>query len=228
LHAAREPFARAIKLAMGGRVTVVTLFAFGALAAPAQADVAVTVANDAFSPSTVEVFEGEVVNWNFAHRNHTVTSEAQNEQQGSFDSDPNNTFQAPASGTFSKEFIFVGEYKYFCKVHSFMTGRVVVRDRVNNSTPPPVDSVAPKFGTTRVSVRKRRVTFRLNEPASVTGRLRGRMRRNLTLDGKAGRNKLKLPKRMRPGRYRLTLRATDESGNESRAVTRRFRVPKKS
>ena len=208
---------------------LITLFAFGALAAPAQADVQVTVANNAFSPSVVEVMEGESVNWTWAgpDRNHTVTSEDTNEVSASFDSDPNAPFDAPASGTFSKEFTFSGDYAYFCKVHSFMTGRVVVRDRINDSTPPPLDTTAPRFAKARVSVRKRRVTFRLSEPASVTARLRGRMRRTFKSDGKAGRNVIKLPRRMKPGRYRLTLRATDAARNESRTVKRRFRVPKR-
>ena len=228
MHAAREAFWRAIKLAMGGRVTVVTLFAFGALAAPAQADVQVTVANNAFSPATVEIFEGEVVTWNFSgpDKNHTVTSEAQNDQQGSFDSDPNGTGVAPAGGTFSKEFVLAGDYPYFCKVHSEMRGRVVVRDRVNNSTPPPVDVAPPKFSSRRLSLRKRRFTFRLNESAAVTVKLRGPTRRTRRFDGKVGRNVVKLPKRMKPGRYSLKLTAADASDNVRR-YTRRFRVPKK-
>src|SRR5215204_2846570 len=97
--------------AMRGRV-LITLFAFGALAAPAQADRSVTVANNAFTPATIEVVEGEVITWNWTgpDMNHSVTSEVMNDQRASFDSHPNNPFPAaaPPGGQFSHEFEFDG------------------------------------------------------------------------------------------------------------------------
>jgi len=205
---------------------LIVLVAFGALAAPARADVGVTVSSNAFSPSQVTLLEGETVNWTFAAGNHTVTSEAQNEQAASFDSDPNDTFRAPPGGKFSKEFIFLGSYDYFCKVHPEMRGRVVVNDRVNVSTPPPADVTPPKVSSRRFSLRKRRFTFRLNEPAAITARLRGPTRRTRRFDGKVGRNTVKLPRRLKAGRYALTIVAVDELDNVRR-YTRRFRVTKR-
>jgi plastocyanin len=219
---------------MSGR-RLITVVAFATLgcgwAAPAHADVGVTVANNAFSPASVTIMEGEVVNWTFAgpDTNHSVTSVATNEQRGSFDSNRNDPSPAHAPGTkFSHEFEFVGDYAYFCKVHpDTMRGRVIVRDRVNNPNPPPADVSPPRFSSRRFSLRKRRFTFRLNEPAAITARLRGPTRRTRRFDGKVGRNTVKLPRRLKSGRYALTIVAIDGSDNVRR-YTRRFRVPKRS
>ena len=210
---------------LGGLIGFV---AFLALAAPAQADVGVTVANNAYSPSTVEIVEGDVVTWNFTgvDKNHTVTSDAPNDQPGSFDSDPASTGVAPPGGKFSKEFTSDGEFGYFCKVHSFMRGKVIVRNRVNSPNPPPADVTPPRFSNRRFSLRKRRFTFQLNEAAEITARLRGPTRRTRQFDGKVGRNTVMLPRRLKPGRYALTIVAVDEADNVRR-FTRRFRVVKR-
>jgi hypothetical protein len=103
-----------------------------------------------------------------------------------------------------------------------MTGKIIVLDRINNSTPPPVDTAGPRFGTLRVSARLRRITFSLNEPAQVVGRMRGPARRTLKLSGKVGKNVMRLPKRLKKGRYGVNLRATDSAGNESTVARVKF------
>jgi len=214
---------------MRGRV-LATLVAFGALTAPAQADVDVTVNNGVFTPKTITITEGEVVTWTWVGSDtaHSVTSRAQNDQRASFDSHPgiDNPTGPPPGGKFSHEFEFDGTYEYFDKRNPGNVGTIVVRNRVR-TTPPPPDESGPRFSATRVSVRKRRVTFKLNEPARVTAKLRGPMKRTLRLKGKAGRNTLKLPKKLKPGRYSLSISATDEADNTSRRVVKRFRVRKK-
>jgi plastocyanin len=207
-------------------VTVITLLGLGLVATPARAATHnVSVGNNAFSPASLTVEQGDVVNWNFVgpDTNHSTTTNA--EHQTSWDSDPNNSSPNHTVGDrFSWNFPFTGEYPYFCKVHSNMTGKITV---VPKGQPPDVgDTVAPQFGTPRVSVKRRRVTFKLDEGATVTGKLRGRTRRTLTLEANPGTNVLKLP-RMRSGRYGLALRATDAAGNKSVAVQLKFTVPKK-
>ena len=202
---------------------VVTLLGLGIVAVPARAATNhdVTVANNAFTPSQITIEQGDVVSWVFAgpDTNHSTTTQP---GETSWDSDPNNASPNHTAGDrFSKEFAYTGEFSYFCKVHSNMTGKVIV---VPRGQPTPVsDTVAPQFGTPRVSVARRRATFKLNEDAAVEGRLRGPTRRTLTLAGIEGTNVLKLP-RMRPGRYALTLRATDSAGNKSTPVQVKFTV----
>jgi plastocyanin len=213
-------------LAMRGK-GLITIVAFAVLAAPARADVEVRVGGGAFTPASVTIVEGETVNWVWTgpDTNHSVTSEATNEKNGSFDSDFGvDSPDHPVGHRFSKEFVFADEIDYFCKTHPGMRGRIVVRERTNDSTPPPPDTVAPRFAALRLSVRTRRVRFSLDEPASVIVRLRGPTRRTYTREARAGRSSIRLPRRLRPGRYRLTLRAEDAAGNESRTVVRRFRV----
>jgi plastocyanin len=211
-----------------GRGALITLVLFGALAAPASAnDVPVTVANNAFSPAEVTVTQGDSVNWTFAgpDTNHSVTSDTTG--QASWDSDPGNPFpNHTGSSRFSKEMNFPGEWTYHCKVHSNMTGKVTVNPKVNDPNPPPVDTVGPKFGTPTVSVTKRTARFTLDEDAKVAATLVGPTRKRLSLAGKSGQNVLKLPKKLKPGRYSLALRATDATGNRSLVAKVRFRVPK--
>jgi plastocyanin len=92
---------------------------------------------------------------------------------------------------------------------------------------PTADTAAPVFATPRVSVARRRVSFKLDEAASVTGKLRGRKtKRTFTLAGKAGTNVLKLPRSLSGGRYTLALVATDAAGNASAPFKLTFSVPR--
>jgi hypothetical protein len=75
-------------------------------------------------------------------------------------------------------------------------------------------------------VRRRRVTFRIDEEATVVVKLRGRTRRTKTVQVVSGENAVTLP-RMRPGRYSLSMRATDAAGNRSTVARIKFRVPKR-
>src|SRR5919206_306000 len=106
--------------------TCVTLAALTAPAWGATSDVG--VANFQFSPSRVDIQPGDTVTWRFAgpDTDHSVTSDPG--QAESFDSDPGNSSPLHRLGdTFSHTFTTPGTYTYFCKVHPFMTGRVVVR-----------------------------------------------------------------------------------------------------
>jgi plastocyanin len=211
-----------------GRGAFITLVVLAVLAAPANAaTVDVTVANTAFSPANITVTQGDSVTWTFAgpDTNHSVTSDGTG--AGSFDSDQGVLSPNHAVGDkFSVDMNFTGEFTYHCKVHASMTGKITVQQKINNPNPPAQDTVAPKFGTPTVSVAKRVAHFTLDEDASVTAKLRGPTRKTLTAKGKSGLNLLKLPKRLKPGRYALTLRATDASGNRSTTASVKFRVPK--
>ena len=76
-----------------------------------------------FVPKTVETTVGSMVNWkNEDFGPHTVTSgDMTTGKTGVFDS---NIMQK--GSTFSFLFDKVGEYDYFCSLHPFMTGRIIV------------------------------------------------------------------------------------------------------
>jgi plastocyanin len=200
------------------------------VAAPARAaTVDVSVSNFAFAPAEITIQQGDVITWtwNGPDTNHSTTTGA--EGQTTWDSDARNSSPDHQAGDkFSKEFVHLGEFDYFCKVHpTMMTGRVIVKERVQDPTQPVTpDIVGPTFGTLRISIRQRRVTFNLDEAATVEGKLRGpkRLRRTLRLAGKVGTNRLRLPTRLRAGRYSMKMIATDRAGNESQPASVRFTI----
>jgi plastocyanin len=84
----------------------------------ALALVTVHLHNDAFTPATVTVHAGDTVRWiNDDDDAHTVTA-----TDGSFDSKGLDT-SASWTHTFTKP----GTYKYFCELHPFMKGTVIVK-----------------------------------------------------------------------------------------------------
>jgi plastocyanin len=83
-------------------------------------DAAVAVANNVFSPSTVNITTGQTVRWtwNSGGVNHNVT----------FGVDPSSTTKG--SGTFDRTFDAAGTFAYHCTIHvaEGMAGSVVVAD----------------------------------------------------------------------------------------------------
>lgn len=79
--------------------------------------------DECFLPSTVEIGVGGTVTWtNDDTAAHTVTS-------GSVENGPDGTFDSSifmAGKTFEHTFDEAGEYNYFCIVHPWMTGKVIV------------------------------------------------------------------------------------------------------
>ena len=200
------------------RSALIAAAALAISATPADAaNTDVTVSNFAFAPAEAKVTPGDTVTWKFTgpDTNHSTTSDAG--QAESWDSDPGNPSPNHAVGdTFVHTFTGAGTFTYFCRVHLYMRARVVVSASGGSGPPPPAgDTTAPQLTTVRASLRRRRVTFKLDEPASVAANLRGPVRKDQTLAGKRGTNVLKLPKRMKVGRYTLKLRATDAAGNKS-------------
>jgi plastocyanin len=188
-------------------------------AAPARAATTeVTVSNFAFAPASVSITPGDTVTWKFAgpDLNHSTTSDPG--QAESWDSDPGNSSPVHVVGdTFSHQFAQAGTFTYVCKVHSFMRARVVVG--APGQPAPGGDTTAPRLTTLRASAKRRRVTFKLDEAATVAVKLRGPMRRDSTLAAKRGTNVVKLPAKMKAGRYKLTLTATDAAGNKAPTAT---------
>jgi plastocyanin len=213
---------------LGGFITVVLAGAL-ALAAPAHAATAqVNIAGNAFSPANVTITEGDAVTWNWVgpDTNHSTTTGPEGrDMQTTWDSDPGNPFPNHQVGDkFSWNYPNEGEYSYFCKVHSFMTGKVTVVPKTNNPNPPAQDIEPPRFGSLQIQLKKRRIKFRLNEPAKVVGRMTGPIRRTLRVTAKSGTNYLRLPKRLKKGRYKVNMTATDAAGNKSLVARAKFTI----
>ena len=105
---------------------------------PAPAKVSVSLANKAFSPSSVTVAVGGVVTWtNRDSMPHNVTSTS-----GAFQSQTLNP-----GATYTHTFTKPGTYPYFCTFHGGMSGTVVVPSKTG-SVPPPAPPHAPPPTTT--------------------------------------------------------------------------------
>src|SRR3954463_1924055 len=131
-----------------GRFLLPAVLVFGALATPALA-ADVKIQNFAFSPKSITIGQGDSVTWTWAgpDTNHSVTSNPN--QADSWDSDPGHTPTAadhPPTDTFSHTFNTPGTFPYFCKVHSFMTGKVVVNGPGGADTTPPTLSKVSTTG----------------------------------------------------------------------------------
>jgi plastocyanin len=78
----------------------------------------VQIQNFAFTPQNVTIHVGGTVTWKFDDSaEHTVTA-----VDRSFNSQPMSSGQ-----TFQHTFTKAGTYNYFCSIHQFMTGTIVVQ-----------------------------------------------------------------------------------------------------
>ena len=183
------------------------------LASPASArDWTVDAVDFSFVPSTTTVDVGDSVTWNFTVAGHTSTSvDGQAERWNSASSATN-----PAGTTFSHRFTEPGSYRYICIPHQdFMTGVIEVR---GGSVASLIDDV-----TTKRRGRRVRVSFQLTKSATVTYRLRGPSRRTIKRGRlNTGRHGITV-RRLKRGRYRGALTATDESGHLTKR-TNSFRI----
>ena len=170
-----------------------------AAALPASAaEVEITATDFMFSPSPRAIAVGDSVIWRFATGGHTTTAERGQAERWS--SGPRTT---PAGQTFRHTFSRPGRFQYFCIPHAgFMRGVVTVGSDAVRDT---VDA----FRTTR-SGSSVRVSFKLNEPAAVTFKLRGAERRTVRR-GRLGKGRHSFRVRnLDAGSYRGTLALSDD------------------
>jgi plastocyanin len=175
-------------------------------AAPASAaEVEITATDFRFSPTPQTIGVGDTVIWRFATGGHTTT--AQGGQAERWNSGPRTT---PAGQTFRHTFNRPGRFQYFCTPHAgFMRGVVQVgSDTVRDS----VDAFR-----TRRSGSGVRVSFELNEPATVSFKLRGAERRTVRR-GRLGKGRHGFTVRsLDAGSYRGTLALADDFDKKSTA-----------
>ena len=182
-------------------LTPLALLVFFATASPAAAfDWSVNVIDYEFQPKAQQIAVGDSVTWNFAVDGHTTTSKR---------GQPDSWNSAPDGGTnsagvpFTKTFNTPGRYQYICVPHqAFMSGVVQV------GTDTVVDSL-DNFKSKRTGNRVK-LSFLLNEPATVTYKLTGKSRRTVR-KGRlaAGRHSFTL-RRLKRGTYRGVLTVVDD------------------
>jgi plastocyanin len=225
----------------GALISAAAIAAFGAAAAPADA-ADVTISNFSFSPPTVSIALGETVTWHWAgpDTNHSVTSDPN--QADSWDSDPMRaplSTDHPPGDTFDHKFDTAGTFTYICKVHSNMKGTVKVAGPGGEPPPSPADTTAPAVtgvkarGGKKCKPRAKKchgkpttVNFNLSEDATVKIAAGGKTR--ATLAGHNGANTVKLStKKLPPGKYTLSLVATDAAGNASSPAQAKVKVTRR-
>jgi plastocyanin len=184
-------------------VPFVVLLAAAAAAPASAAEVEVGVVDYDFAPATRTIAVGDTVIWRFSGSlQHTATSnrgQAERWNSGS-----------RSSGTFRKTFSRPGRFQYVCTPHaSFMRGTIQVgTDRVRDT----VDAFQ-----TRRSGSSVRVSFELNEPATVTFGLRGAERRTVRRGRLgSGRHSFRV-RNLDAGSYRATLSLADDFDKKSSA-----------
>jgi plastocyanin len=231
--------------------TGVVFALFLALASSASAaNTRVSIADYAWSNPAVQIDLGEKVTWDWLGPDlaHSVTGVSANDLQ--WDSDPSTDAPSHRPGdSFTVQFAQPGVYQFQCKLHAFVRGEVIVSETPGdpNSDPGPraplnLDVKRPTLG----GIRLRPPHFRGRSGTTMTAAVSERG----TLDGEyyllrpggkrtyngykvwktfIGLNRFALGApwkhfKARPGRYEVVLRATDQSNNTSKPVTKRFTI----
>jgi plastocyanin len=184
-------------------IPVVLLLALGAAAPASAAEVEVGVVNFDFRPATQAIAPGDTVIWRFDAEGHTSTS---NRGQAERWDSGNRRFGQTFRHTFNRP----GRFQYVCIPHAgFMRGTIQVgTDQVRDT----VDAFR-----TRRSGSTVRVSFKLNEPATASYKLRGAERRTVKRGRMAaGRHSFRV-RNLDAGSYSGTLTLEDDFDKSARA-----------
>jgi plastocyanin len=172
-----------------------------ALASPVAAfDFPTQVVDFEFRPPERKIALGDSVTWNFTASGHTSTSVRG--QPDSWNSAPGGGTNS-AGSSYTKTFNVPGRYQYVCTPHSsFMKGVIEVgTDAVVDS----IDDFRAKRRGNRV-----RVSFELNEAATVRYTLRGPSRRTVKLGREQAGDHAFTLRRLKRGTYRGVLTVVDD------------------
>jgi plastocyanin len=193
---------------------------------PGHAPIEVDIANHAFAPQNVQIYQGDsiIFTWKGPDTNHSATGD-------NFDSDagkqPTAVFHT-IGDTYAVTFNDVGTFNYHCKVHPSMTGTVTVQAVAGPPTP-----VAPKLSSVsaRPTAFRARTTVRLtlDSPASVRAILRRGTKTLKEVDFLAhpGQNahRVNFGRKLEPGKAVLRVVAVDQtSGLSSKTASIRVAV----
>ncbi len=172
------------------------------LASPAMA-ADVSVPDYLFSPADLEIAVGETVTWTFSDDvSHSTKAERGQAEKW-------NSGLKSAGEAFPYTFTRPGKFNYICEPHPFMKASITVGE----------DAVKKTFkrfkGTRRGSSVK--ITYELNEAATVTYKLKGPSRRTVKRGrDRAGKYSFRL-KNLKAGEYTGTLTMLDDFDKKSTA-----------
>jgi plastocyanin len=191
-------------------------------ASAGAANQAVSMKDDFFEPKRVQVDPGDTVTWtNLGSSAHTATSRTG--APAPFDSGEKDPLQA-----FAFTFTAPGRYSYLCTIHFGMVGVVQVGP---DTTPPKLKGV--KVAKVKRGAKSVKVSFGVNEDARVKATFKRGKKSVKTLTSKlltedSGSSLRYKPRKLKPGRYSVSLVATDQpAGNASKPVKKSFKVPKR-
>ena len=178
-------------------VPITALLALAAAGSASAANFNIDVVNYRFSPTPQRIAVGDSVTWTFSTNGHTSTSEPGQPQSWDSGSKERGT-------TYVQTFTKPGLYDYVCTPHeSFpMRGKIQVGEDTVADT---VDA----FKTKRAG-KVATISFKLNEAAPVTYKLKGPSKRTVTRKRLgAGKHSFKV-KRLKKGSYTGTLTLRDD------------------
>lgn len=127
------------KLGWIGLVGLLLLFAGAARGALHT----VNVNSGSFSPSNIEINQGDQIKWQHVSGTHTTTSGSPGNPDGLW-----NAPISPASPTFTRTFNTVGSFPYYCTPHQF-TGNVIVDAPMGIFDDPSTNNAVPDLLTLR-------------------------------------------------------------------------------
>ena len=187
------------------------LIASLAAASPAvAAEWTVNAIDYEFQAPELQVAVGDTVNWNFVNAGHTATSargQADRWDSGS----------ATAGQRFPHTFDTPGRYQYICVPHEAFDMKGVITVGTDA-----VEKSVSRFKARRTGNRVK-VSFRLNEAAKVTYRLKGAARRSVKRRRLAAGRRSLTVRRLKRGRYTGTLTVVDDFDKKQTAKST-FRV----
>jgi plastocyanin len=154
-----------------------------------------------FQPPERQIAVGDSVSWNFTVDGHTSTSLSGQPER--WDSTPDGGSSTPAGTPFSHTFTTPGRYQYVCIPHqAFMKGVIQVGTDAVFDT---INDYRQVRGGNRV-----KLSFKLNEPATVTYKLKGPSRRTVKRGRLAtGRHSFTV-RRLKRGSYHGVLTVVDD------------------
>jgi plastocyanin len=180
-------------------VPLALLFALLPAAPAAAADWSTDVVDFEFRPAERKIAVGDSVTWTFSAEGHTTASAGGQPDSWTSSADSVN----PVGTSFTHVFDTPGRFQYVCIQHrDFMKGVVEV------GTDAVVDTVS-RFRSKRTGKRVR-VSFTLNEPATVRYSLKGPSRRTVRRGRLAAGTHSFTVRRLKRGKYRGVLTVADD------------------
>jgi len=152
---------------------------------------------------------GDTVTWTFVDGGHSTTSRPDQPQKWNS--------QVLAQGkTFAETFTTPGRYQYYCIPHrDFMKGTIVVgEDKVKKT----VGAISAKVSGTKVTI-----SFKLNEAAVATLKLKGATKKTVKTKRLAAGKRSIVVKKLKAGSYSGTLTLSDDFDNTT-TKKKSFRV----